>query len=204
MANHPFAGKAAIWDNLRSSDKRNYYHKSLLNTSRDLSTKFSPVFFHHMENREISSWSAENFLLNRQRRFARGQKDELPLGQNYAFLCVRVLVTSNGRHSHFCHCHHSYSSMHAIHIITIWYQAIITVHVEKLRAAAIVRFKILVQSKLSSPPTHTYTSSKALPWPWWKSASQGIVTIILKWICDGVYSLTWSFEIWNSLRKLDR
>ena len=77
---------------------------------------------------------------------------------------LEFLSPSNGRHSHFCHCHHSHSSMHAIHIITIWYQAIITVHVEKLRAAAIVRFKILVQSKLSSPPTQTSTSSKALSW----------------------------------------
>ena len=159
MANHPFAGKTAIWDNLRSSDKRNYYHKSLLNISRDLLSKSSPVFFHQRENHEISSWSAEDFLLNRQRRFARGQKDELPLGQNYAFLCIRVLVTFNGRHWHFHHRHHSKNPMHAIYIITLLYQAIITVHVEKQRAAAIVSFKILVQSKLSSPPTQTSTSS---------------------------------------------
>ena len=94
MANHPFAGKTAIWDNLRSSDKRNYYHKSLLNISRDLLSKSSPVFFHQRENHEISSWSAEDFLLNRQRRFARGQKDELPLGQNYAFLVLEFLSPS--------------------------------------------------------------------------------------------------------------
>ena len=97
MANHPFAGKAAIWDNLRSSDKRNFNHKSLLNTNRDLPSS----------KHEISSLSAEDFLLNRQRRFARGQKDELPVGQNYALICIRVLVTSNGRQSHFCHRHHS-------------------------------------------------------------------------------------------------
>ena len=52
----------------------------------------------------------------------------------------------------------------AIYIIILWYQAIFTVHVEKLRAAALIRFKILVQSKLSSPPTQTYTLSKALSW----------------------------------------
>ena len=170
MANHPFAGKTAIWDNLRSSDKRNYYHKSFLNTNRVFPSKSSPFFF-------IINGKIMKFQVDQLKTFYWIDREDLPEDKKMNCLWARIM--------------HSYvleflsPSMVVIGISIIVITQKIQCMLSKsspfmLRNSARLQssvFKFLVQSRLSSPPTQTSTSSKALSWQPWKSKSQEITII---------------------------